>query len=249
MEGAVTFDYYRALIENKQFQRSIGYSLYLTVVSTGISLVIGAWLVHELHKQLRKHKWQLLVWVPMLLPHFVAGYLVVLLFSQSGLLSSLFATLHVTDSIQHFPELTNDRYGVGIILTYVWKEVPFVILMLLPVYEQMNTKLSEVVTTLGGRKREVFRYAQWPVLWPVYLEIALILIAFLLSAFEVPYLLGVTSPKAAPVLAYQWFYEGQWEMRPYAQALMMVITICTISLAFLIAQSTARHRDRLAKGQ
>ena len=32
-----------------------------------------------------------------------------------------------------FPLLVNDRWSIGIILTYVWKEIPFITLMLLAV--------------------------------------------------------------------------------------------------------------------
>jgi putative spermidine/putrescine transport system permease protein len=137
------------------------------MLSTLLSLLIGLIITRILYRYFLQNKWKVLVWIPMLLPHFVAGYIVVLFFAQSGWISSLFYQLGLISDRAQFPILVIDAYGIGIILTYIWKEVPFVILMLLPVYYQLDQNYEQVVRTLGGRRWQVFRDAEWPWLFPV----------------------------------------------------------------------------------
>ncbi|MGM7701502.1 ABC transporter permease [Pseudalkalibacillus sp. Hm43] len=248
MDFSWTFEAYRTLFANSTFWTSLGYTLYITLVSTIISLLIGLCLTHFLYPYLVKDRWKAVIWVPMLFPHFAAGYLIVLLFSDSGWISGLLFQFGAISELTDFPNLVNDTSGIGIILTYVWKEIPFVVLMLLPVYVQMDQRLKDVVQTLGGKKRDEFFTAQWPYLWPTIIEVAIILFAFIFAAFEVPYLLGVTFPQMTPVLAFDWFYDGNWDQRPVAFASLIVVTAIIVVLTIALYSSTQKYRHRLMKG-
>ncbi|WP_349407412.1 ABC transporter permease [Pseudalkalibacillus sp. SCS-8] len=239
---------YRFLFVESTFWTSLWYTFYITLISTLIALMIGFGITHFLFPYLVKDRWKAIIWVPMLFPHFAAGYLIVLLFSDSGWISGLSYKAGFISGLEEFPNLVNDSMGIGIILTYVWKEIPFVVLMLLPVYVQMDSRLKDVVRTLGGKKRNEFLTAQWPFLWPTIIEIAIILFAFIFAAFEVPYLLGVTFPQMTPVLAFEWFFEGNWEQRPLAFAAMVVVTLIIISFTILIYSTTQKYRHRLMRG-
>ena len=170
-----------------------------------------------------------------------------LLLSQTGFLSSVFNVIGITNEPGDFPILFKDPFGWGIILTYVWKEIPFVILMLLPVYEQLSHSQRELVYTLGGKEGAVFRYVEWPYVFPVLLETFFIIFSFVLSAYEVPALLGTTYPKMLSVLSYDWFFGTDWGKQPYAFASMMVTTGTILSLAWLAATLTKRVGNTLIK--
>lgn len=248
MDLTWSFDAYRTLLDDVSFTTSIWYSVYITLVSTFIALFIGLGITHFLYPYLLKDRWKAVIWVPMLFPHFAAGYLFVLLLSDSGWISSILHHIGLITQLSDFPNLTNDSNGIGIIATYVWKEIPFVVLMLLPVYAQIDKRLKDVVQTLGGSKLNIFFTAQWPFIWPTTLEIAIILFAFIFGAFEVPYLLGVTFPQMTPVLAYEWFFDGNWDQRPLAFASMVLVTIFIVVITIALYATSQKYRHRLMKG-
>ncbi|WP_270179151.1 ABC transporter permease [Alkalihalobacillus sp. CinArs1] len=247
--GKWTFEFYEELFRSDSFLRSLKFTFWITLISTILSLVIGLVLTRILYRLFQHSFVKGLVWIPILIPHFVAGYLVFLFLSQSGLLSSLLFQIGLINDRSMFPILVQDTRGVGIILTYVWKEVPFVILMLLPVYYEIDHRYSEVVRTLGGSKWDEFKTVEWPWLLPILLEVAIILIAFVSTAFEVPYLLGVTRPEMLPVHAFDWFYSGDWSNRPLAFAAMIIPGGVSLLLAGISFKLIQKHRLRLIKGR
>lgn len=249
--GAVglTAQNYQRLWSDQGFWLSLSLSLKIALLSTVPALVLGTLLTRGLFRYFRFRNQQLWVWVPMLVPHFVAAYLIFLLFSSSGWISSVLAQLHVLDAPSDFPILVNDPVGIGIILTYLWKEIPFVVLMLLPIYYQINSEYAQVVRTLGGKEWEVFRTAEWPWLFPTLVETGVILIAFIVSAYEIPYLLGVTYPKMLAILSYQWFYQGDWSNRPLAMADMVTVAGGLAVLAYLGFRWAQHQRYRTMRGR
>jgi putative spermidine/putrescine transport system permease protein len=244
----VTFEHYVRLFEQRAFWDSLVFSVQVTMISTVISLAVGIFVTKILYQYLLENYLRQFVWLPMLFPHFVAGYMILLLFSQGGWFSSATYSLNLINEPSQFPILIMDRQGIGIILTYVWKEIPFVVLMLLPVYYQIDSRYEDVVKTLGGGKWQTFITVEWRWLLPVVLETGLIIFAFILAAFEVPYLLGVTYPKMLPVLAYQWFFEGDWSNRPLAMASMILLTVIIVTVAFIVLSMIQKMRYRMMRG-
>lgn len=249
INGQWTLDSYVQLIENRAFRDSIYFSLKVTLISTLISLIIGVAITRWLYFCLRDYWMKALVWIPMLFPHFVWGYIVILLFSQSGWFSAMFNHLGIIEEISQFPFLTRDPFGVGIMITYIFKEVPFVILIALPAYIQMNQQYKCVVQTLGGNKWDIFKTVEWPTIFPVMAEAGIIIFAFVFSAFEVPFLLGATYPKMVSILSYDWFFQGDWSQRPMAFAVMIIVTVIILICTVVFFAITNRLRIRLSKGE
>ncbi len=245
---AKSLRYYQMLLAERRFWDSLVLSLKVTLISTGLSLIIGLFLTRLMYHYLLKEKWKLLIWIPMLIPHFVAGYIILFFFSQSGWLSALAYQIGWISERSEFPILVRDTEGIGIILAYVWKEIPFVILMLLPVYYQLDNRYKDAVFTLGGGRWQAFKTGEWPWLAPVVIETGIIIFAFVFAAFEVPYLLGVTYPQMIPVLAYEWYSIGDWSKRPLAMATMITTTIFILLLSFLSFRATHALRYKMMRG-
>ncbi|WP_273852175.1 ABC transporter permease subunit [Guptibacillus spartinae] len=249
IEGEWTFASYVQLFNSHTFFHSLKLTFRVAILSTLLALMIGLIMTRMLYQFFKNSSSKILVWIPILIPHFVAGYLVYLFFSQSGLFSSLFYQLGLLDQRSDFPILVQEEFGIGMILTYVWKEVPFVILMLLPVYYEIDHRYGEVVRTLGGNKWDAFKTVEFPWLLPVIVETSVILVAFIASAFEIPYLLGVTRPEMLPVRAYEWFYDGDWSKRPLAFSAMILPGVLALLLAMLCIGAVQQHRLRMVKGR
>ncbi|MCA0972611.1 ABC transporter permease subunit [Halobacillus litoralis] len=247
--GAFTFQYYTSLFESERFLTSAGFSLQVSLVSSLLSLIIGLWITRACYPLLEKYTPRLIVWLPMLFPHFVWGYMVILLLSESGVLSQWMQMTGLIGVPADFPVWTRDPYGIGITLTYVWKEVPFVILMLLPVYASIKPEFYDLVQSLGGGAWERFKTVEWPHLLPVVVESFLIIFAFTLSAYEVPALLGTTYPEMLSVLSYDWFYGSVWEDRPLAFAAMSLMSVFLLMITCVAYLYLNRKRWRAMRGR
>lgn len=248
-DGRFSLSVYETLAGNSRFWSSAFFSFYVAGISTMISLVLGIFIARGLYHYLEDRYSRFLIWIPMVFPHFVGAYLVILIFSQSGWLSTAAASLGWIDAIADFPILTNDSRGIGLILTYVWKEIPFVVLMMLPVYQEMNKEFSHAAAALGAGPYQRFKDIEWPFLKPGALETGLIIFCFVFGAFEVPYLIGASSPEMGAVLAYEWFYSGDWSRRPEALAAMTLLTGAVLTAAGFILWYVRKLRSRLGGGQ
>ncbi|CAM3784779.1 ABC transporter permease [Alkalicoccus chagannorensis] len=233
------FANYEALAADGTFHAALGVSVYVAFVSTMLSLLLGLLVTRTLTSWMKSDTWKLGAWFPMLIPHFVGAYLILLFFAPTGWFASAAASAGLG-----FPVMVQDTAYIGVILTYVWKEIPFVVLMLLPVYQEMDGRMQEVSRSLGAGRWTGFRFTEWPWVRPVLLETGLILFVFVIGAFEVPALLGVTYPSMVPVLAFDWFYQSGWSTRPLAQAMMVLLMLGSILLALLLLTTAYRWRER-----
>ena len=58
--------------------------------------------------------------------------------------------------------LLYDRYGLGVILAYLWKEIPFIIYFVIALMANINGSLGEAATNLGANKLQAFMKVTLP---------------------------------------------------------------------------------------
>lgn len=232
----VSLEAYSRLIHSADFWSSLGVTLRIAVVSTLLSGIVGlgaavglASLSHRFSTRSSRIL-QRVFNFPLLVPHFVGAYLMVLLWMQSGWISRMLYKFGFIQQIHDFPVLINDPWGWGIILTYVWKEAPFIALMVSPALMRIHSEWLEVAQVFGANSWQFFRDILAPLLFSSWFSACLMVFAFTFSAFEVPYLLGVTYPKMLPVLAYTTYSSGGWSNLPEAMAINVLMAIATALL-------------------
>ncbi|GAB6137776.1 ABC transporter permease [Halanaerobaculum tunisiense] len=229
-----TLKYYFEVWSSPEFLDALLYSLYVSFMSALIAVVIGVGLAYQLVKLPREHKIvQLLYKLPIIVPHIIASLLIFLFFTQSGLLSRLLFELGIIDQLENFPRLVFDRGGVGIILVYLWKEIPFIALVTYTVLKHINDSFSQVAANLGANARQIFWKIYFPLALPSIGTAFIIVFAFSFGAFEIPYLLGPTYPKTLPVLAYQRYASSDLTQRPYAMVIAITLAAICFGLIYL----------------
>lgn len=221
------------LWQDEAWRASLSVTLYVTFVSTLVSLVIGTWLARLATGQNKRWLTSLLK-LPMFVPHVASAYLFLLLFSGGfpfyGLLEA------------------NERHHAVVILTYVWKEVPFVFLMMIGTYEQLNRGYLDMAKTLQLTPFEQFKVAEWPFLLKPLLDSFWILMAFISFAYEVPALLGVTFPELLGVLAYERLTTGLFLNANESYAVALAWTLVISGGVLLSYVLTAKRRRRIERG-
>jgi len=239
----IGLDAYREVLGSEDFLDSLALTVYVAGVSTMISTVFAVLAALALRRSSGRIS-TVVFQLPITIPHLVAAVGIALVVSQTGLGARLASALGLIGEPRQFPALLYDRYSVGIILTYVWKEVPFIALVVLASLRGVAEELEEVAKTLGASAWQRFWYVVFPVISPGIVAASLIVFAFTFGAFEVPYLLGKTYPTILPVTAYNEYRDLDLAARPVAMAINVLIAVITA----LFAAAYLRFARDLGRG-
>lgn len=222
--GGVTLAAWRAILADPGFLRALGLTLYVAGVSTVLALALGTAAALLLRQRFRgRGAVAFLAQLNLTVPHVVGALGILYLFGQSGLVARLAWHAGLIAAPAEFPALVNDPWAVGVILHYVWKEVPFVALIVLAQMQALGPDWEAVARSLGARPWQAFRQGLLPLLQPALAAAGAIVFAFACGAYEVPLLLGASHPEALPVLAFRHFTDVDLGQRPQAMAMAVVI--------------------------
>lgn len=242
--GGFSTEYWRQVAADPEFLSALWFSLRVALVSTLISLVLGLGLALLLQRARRTA--QLLSRVPLVVPHLVVGYTLLLFLGRSGLLARLAYAAGLIREIEQFPVLVHDAFGWGIIFAYVWKEAPFVALMVLPLLGGGVKAWREAARTLGASPWQALRHVVLPLTWPGLAASGAIIFAYSFGAFELPLILGRSFPRALPVLAYQRYVSPDLALRPEAMVIALVLALVALAAAAAYLAGIRRMEGALA---
>ena len=230
----ITLEYYSEVLTDSRFLSSLAYSLYISFVSAVLSVILGVLLAYNLFKLSGDHKIiSLLYKLPIIVPHIVVALLIFLLFTQSGFFSRLLYHLNIIEEMQDFPYLIFDSGGRGIIMSYLWKQIPFVALITFTILRNINKNWEQVARNLGANRWQVFWHVYFPLTLPGIGTAFIIVFAYSFGAYEIPVLLGPTNPRPLSVLAYQRFSSLDLLQRPRAMVITVVLAlICIVLVLF-----------------
>lgn len=232
--NTLTLKYYAEVFRNPAMLQSIGFSLWIAGVSSVLAAVLGTMLCFVIVAAGQaKSVFASLIKLPIFIPPLIVAVFVIGIFSQTGILARVLFQFGLISSPENFPALLFHPNGVGVILGYLWKEVPFVCYFVMTVMANITDKLEQTAMGLGATKWKSFLYITLPLCKPTILSSFFIIFAFSFGAFELPFLLGATLPKALPVMAYIEYTHPDLLHRPYAMVLNVVmIMICLLVSVF-----------------
>lgn len=241
---------YLNIFSNQDFYASLLLSLYIAFFSTLISscLAIIAALILRKHFTGRKF-FGFLFQLNLTIPHLIGAIGILYLFSQSGSFARLATHWGMISSPADFPALLFDPFAIGIILQYVWKEVPFIGVIVLANMQVIGEDYEQVARSLGATRWQAYRHVLLPQILPGVLAASAIVFAFTFGAYEIPALLGASSPQALPVLAYRSFSDVDLAARPEAMALCMVIAVTGSAIIFFYIKMTRQLAGLAGKGK
>lgn len=239
-----TVRHYLDLLSDPAFYTSLLLTLYLALTSTLLSMLLAIGGALLLRHHFGGSRWMTFIFqLPLPVPHLVAAAGMVLLLTQSGLLARIFYQAGLLERPNQFPVLVFDRWQIATILVYVWKEVPFIGLVVLAVLKGVGQEYEEIAQTLGANRWQRFRYVLLPLIMPGLVTTGIIVFAFVFGSFEIPLLLGQRYPNVLPVTAYRAYVDPDLNQRPVAMAMGMVITVIVILLFNLALTLSRRIRE------
>ncbi len=241
----ISFDAYRTAFTSDVVRSGIILTFRVAFLSTVISTVIA--LAISLMISRTKKFQSILIAITQFnipIPHVVAATGILLTFSQSGIISRFAYKLGLIDSSSEFPIITNDPFGYGIILSYLWKEIPFLCVLILGALRGPVTQLDEIAKTLGANYWYRLRKITLPYIFPSILSGTIIVFAFSFGSYEVPFILGEPYPSTVSVVAYQFYTNRDLAYRPVAMALATVTSIVIGLLVYFYMRITQQESRR-----
>ena len=201
-----------------------------TVATAGTATLLAVGVAFLLAIRLRTSRvGQAVAMLPMAVPHVAAALAALLLLGQSGLLSRVSYALGLTSTAGAFPALVYDRAGIALVLTYLWKELPYLTLTAMAVLLNDTRGLEEVARTLGATPRQAFWRVTWPQLWRGTAPATIAAFAFLVGQYEMPALLAPSDPVPLSILTFERASDPNLARRGEAHVLgLLALTIAAV---------------------
>jgi len=207
--------------------RTVGLVIAVTGVSVAISLPL-AWLTTRTNLPLRR-AWSVLTVLPLVIPSYVAGFIVIAALGPKGMLQQLLAAPF---GLERIPEI----YGFpGALLTITMVTFPYVLLTLQASIRGLDPCLEEASRSLGHGSWSTFRRITLPQLRPSIAAGALLVSLYTLRDFGAVSLLRYETFTWAIYLQYQTSFD-----RMVAAALSLILVV--IAVVILLAEVRTRGR-------
>ena len=228
----LTLNYYIEIFKSPTFFESLKTSLQISLISSILAVILGTMLTATLvNTEHTSGKVLQIIKLAIIIPHTIVAIFSISLLSQNGLIARVFYKLGIISEQADFPLLLYSKNNLGIILGYIWKEIPFIAFFSLSLMSSMDKTLGQASENLGVSKLKSFFYITLPLSMPAIKKAFLIILTFSFGAYDLPFLLGATLPKALPVQAYIEYTHPDLTHRPYAMAMNVIILLVTWSMA------------------
>lgn len=220
----------RLLLRGRTLQ-VLGNTVLLTLTVTAITSAIGvalAWLTVRTDLPLRG-LWSTLLALPLVMPSYVGGFVLVAAFGPRGMLQQLLAS---SLGIQRLPDI----YGFpGAMLALTLFSYPYVLLSARAALSGMDSSPEEAARSLGCSPRATFFRVVLPQLQPAVAAGALLVALYTLSDFGAVSLLQFES------FTFQIYVQYQGSFDRTLAAVFSLVLVC-LTVLVLFAEGRARGR-------
>ena len=235
-----TLENYIAAFTKLSYQRAILNSLKITLISTLIGIAIGFLGAQSAHSSKGRLK-NLFLTILNMTSNFAGvplafAYMIIL--GNSGVLLLLAETLGL-DFLANFDLYT----GSGLILMYVYFQIPLSTLLLIPAFSGVREEWKEANKLLGGRGYHFWFKVGIPVLLPSILGTMSVLFANALAAYATAYALLMNNYSLLPVNITGMF-TGDMTTRPHLGAALSVVMMLLMLAAIIINNSIIRQTTK-----
>lgn len=227
----VTLRYIIDVIMNREVQFAIIRTFVVSFVEALISVILAVLIsVYLIKNSIIHHK---VLYTPIAVPHIVVAMMMILLFSQNGFISRIFYHLGIIRSSQEFNSILNDKYNIGVIVAYVFKGTAYVLSVIYLIMKKNDYRYFEVAKLMNVRYGRYVRDILLPNSLDSLITSFLILFSFSFGAYELPYMIGNTSNKLLPVIAYEKYLSPNLYDKPIFLSINLVMIVIGIIIIII----------------
>ncbi len=170
---------------------------------------------------------------PVPVPHLIVAVVAVLWLAPGGLADRLLGSLPIN--------FVRDQAGLGVVLVYLFKETPFLVVLLMSVMGRRMQEREEMAAVYGMGVVARLKWIVWPTVRTPLAVGSLIVAAYVFSAFEVPLTVGPNYPPSLGTYALEVTQSGAIEGAGEAAAALLLGALASIALALAILGLISRR--------
>jgi len=221
-----TLTYWDTILASGDFLRSFAYSAIIAGLAVVLSVGMALALVLKMHATFQHKFLSYVIYLPLAIPGVVASFFTLQMLSKSGFFARIAYQIGWITTPLSFPDLVNDSYAIGIIITFVSLVTPFFLLLFLNIYKnEQIERLSDLAYSLGASKNDTIFKVGLPILLKRAKTIIVLYFIFLLGAYEIPLILGQESPQMLSVLIIRELKQFDLTKIPEGYAVAAVYTL------------------------
>ena len=216
-----------AIIATREARDSILFSLKMGVLSS-VGTLLVAFPVALFFRRGGSGKRLLgsLIKIPLFIPALVAAFLIVNLISYHGIVNEVLVGLRLIDEPLR---MLNDPFGWGVVFIQVWKDLPFVLLILTASLAAIQNDVVDAARNLGA--------GTWAVVFRIYVPLAMsgILVSMILmfiKAFGDFPINSVAGPIYPPSIAFRMHATAtlfqQWDQAAVLGVIIIVTALFVV---------------------
>lgn len=213
----------------------VGTSIGLTLFSSLTSSILACLLTFAvLQATWRSRYWS---WLekslsPLLaIPHVAFAIGFAFLFSPTGVVARLVEHLLGNTNLA---VLVNDPYAIGLTIALTIKELPFLLLMSLPIIQQLRLEHSYKIATSLGYSNNAFWFKCVFPQWLTKIRFPMVaIIAYSVSVVDMSLIVGPTNPPTFAVLVWQWLSDPDLALFPRAAAGAVILFLLCVALVLM----------------
>jgi ABC-type sugar transport system permease subunit len=242
----VGFGNYLEMLKDQLFWATIVRTLYFTIVSVGLELVIGLGIAQLIHS--RPWGWQFLRFsliIPWAVPTIVNGAMWRWIYSPDfGALNGL---LFQSGLIKHYvPWLASPTMAMNLIIVAdLWHTMPFVALVLQAALAGLPEDLDEAAAVDGANAWQRFWLIRIPLLRPAILVALIVRTVDAFRVFDIVYILTSGGPayKTLTITYLTYLNSFAFGKQGIGAALSFLISAFTIVMAFIYIRFLYRPEE------
>jgi len=242
----IGLDNYTTMLKDQTFWATIGRTLYFTVVSVGLELILGL----VIAQLVNSHPWgwkflRLSLIVPWAVPTIVNGAMWRWIYSADfGALNGLLMQLGL---IKHYiPWLSLPNMAMPlVILADVWHTMPFVALILQAALANLPEELEEAAAVDGANAWQRFWQIRVPLLRPAILVALIARTVDAFRVFDIVYIITSGGPafKTITITYLTYLNTFSYGKQGTGAALSFLISFFTLIMAFIYIRVLYRPEE------
>jgi ABC-type sugar transport system permease subunit len=227
---------YLEMIRDQAFWETIGRTMYFTVASVGIEMVLGLGIAQLIHSH--PLGWKFLRFsliIPWAVPTIVNGAMWRWIYSADfGALNALLLQLGL---IKHYiPWLTLPNYAMPLVIVAdIWHTMPFVALILQAALATLPEELDEAAAVDGATAWQRFWYIRFPLLRPAILVALIARTVDAFRVFDIVYIItgGGPASKTMTITFLTYLNSFSYGKQGIGAALSFLISFFTLIMAII----------------
>lgn len=225
--GPATLQAWRDLLAAPEFRDAVVFTLRTAALSTVLAAAVAV--AVALRARRSGTLVRSLLALPVPVPHLFVAVLAVLWLAPGGLAERLLGGLPFT--------LIRDTHGLGIVAVYVYKEAPFLLILMLAALGRGHTERDEATAALGLSPFQRLRWVTWPTIRGPLVIGCTPVFAYAMGAFEVPLAVGPSYPQTIAEYAFSSTEGDLISGQSTAAAALLVSSLVSIVLAAVIVRA------------